>query len=175
MTDDPVEQEGIRMAVERIPVADLVLVVFDGSRPFDQDDEQVVAAVGAAPVIVVVNKSDMPELLQLPAPLAVHPRISISTRTGAGMDCLRGAVSQFFLGVEGAGRQSLLSQVRHREAVERASASLERFRSGFMSEAHHELLALDLRDALDALGQVVGETTPDDILDLIFSRFCIGK
>ncbi len=176
-TDDVVEQEGVRITLERIPQADLVLFMVDSSRPFDDEDRMILAALGSCRVIVVRNKSDLTALIELPAELAAFEQVAISTLAGEGIDQLRAMIRDAFLhGRAVDGREFVaLSQARHRDALVKAKASLERFTESFTSGADLELLAWELREALHAVGEVTGETTPDDILDLIFSRFCIGK
>jgi tRNA modification GTPase len=93
------------------------------------------------------------------------------------MEELRSAIERVFYDVRGGDiRESvMLSDRRHREALLRARQAIDRFHTGFIKELSPEFLALELREALQALGEITGETTPDDILDRIFSRFCIGK
>jgi len=176
-TDDPVEQEGIRRAIERIPTADLVLFLLDASRPFDDDDAFVAESLSGRNTLIVFNKSDLPAELSLPSELVDLPFISVSTTSGEGIDSLKDTVAEMFLH----GRVSdnrdlvLLSRARHRDSLLKVEASLESFSDSVRSGISPELLAIDLRDALDAMGQITGETTPDDILDLIFGQFCIGK
>ena len=176
-TDDVVEQEGVRITLERIPQADLVLFMVDGSRPFDDEDRMILAALGSCRVIVVRNKSDLTALIELPAELAAFEQVAISTLAGEGIDQLRAMIRDAFLhGRAVDGREFVaLSQARHRDALVKAKTSLDRFFESFGSGADLEILAWELREALHAVGEVTGETTPDDILDLIFSRFCIGK
>lgn len=176
-TDDIVEQEGVRLTLERIPQADLVLFMVDGARPFDDEDRMILTALGSCRVIVVRNKSDLPPVVQLPEELAGYESVSISTLNGEGVDRLRAMIRDAFLhGRAVDGREFVaLSQARHRDALTKAKDSLGGFSESLASGAGLELLALELREALQAVGEVTGETTPDDVLDLIFSRFCIGK
>lgn len=176
-SDDPVEQEGIRLARERIPTADLILFILDSSRPFDADDVAVAEALQGSNFLIVQNKSDLPPLLRLPDGLSAVRSISVSTSNGEGVESLKTAISEMFLN----GRISdnrdlvLLSKARHRDALLKVDSSLLNFNESLRAGISPELLAIDLRDALDAIGQITGETTPDDILDLIFGQFCIGK
>lgn len=176
-TDDPVEQEGIRLAIDRISTADLVLFLLDASRPFDDDDAAVALALEGRNVLIVRNKSDLPVSLCLPSGLSGMPSVSVSTASGDGIETLKNAIADLFLH----GRVSdnrdlaLLSRARHRDSLLRVEASLLNFNDAQRLGTSPELLSIDLRDALDAIGQITGETTPDDILDLIFGQFCIGK
>ncbi|HEY6009650.1 MAG TPA: tRNA uridine-5-carboxymethylaminomethyl(34) synthesis GTPase MnmE [Geobacteraceae bacterium] len=176
-TEDIVEREGVRLTLEKIPLADLVLFVVDNSRPFDADDDAIRDALSASRVVVVRSKSDLPPLLELPLELQSFPAVEVSTATEAGLDTLRDRIVATFLRDPAADRRStaLLSRVRHRDALAGAHDALVRFQANLSAGFETELLAVDLRDALTALGQVTGQTTPDDILDVIFSQFCIGK
>src|SRR6185369_3585796 len=170
VSDDPVESEGISRALARIPSADLVIILLDGSRPFDQDDVLSFEAVGSTSHLTVINKSDLPSRLVVPdAYLPEQPHF-ISTASGEGIDSLRDKIADLFLHGKLTDNRDVafLSDVRHRDALEKVVDSLSRFAASLASNSSFELLAIDLRDALDALGQVTGQTTPDDILDLIF-------
>ncbi|MCM2358410.1 MAG: tRNA uridine-5-carboxymethylaminomethyl(34) synthesis GTPase MnmE [Geobacteraceae bacterium] len=176
-TDDIVEQEGVRLTLERIPQADLVLFMVDGSRPFDSEDRMIMAALGPARVIMVQNKSDLPAAIELPVELAETEKVAISTLTGAGIERLRAMIRDAFLhGRAVDGREFVaLSRARHRDALVKAQGFVARFGDSLAAGVGLELLAWELREALQAVGEVTGETTPDEVLDLIFSRFCIGK
>jgi len=177
ITEDPVEREGVKLALERIPTADLVLYLLDSSRPFDSDDRLVAESISGSKSVIVFNKSDLPSLLALPEDLRSVAAISVSTSTGEGIDELKAVISESFLhGKSVDSREyTLLTRARHRDALKSVSSILNSLISAPEKLSHGELVALDLREALDLLGQVTGETTPDDILDLIFSQFCIGK
>ncbi|ANA41540.1 MULTISPECIES: tRNA uridine-5-carboxymethylaminomethyl(34) synthesis GTPase MnmE [Geobacter] len=176
-TEDIVEKEGVRLTLEKIPEADLVLLVIDGSRPLDDDDWMILAALTGKRIILVENKCDLPRAVQIPDELAQVPTVRVSTSRDHGIDELRNAIFQTF--IHGAAIDSreyvAVSRVRHRDLLSRATMHLAAFEQGLASGFTLELLAVELRDALAAVGEVTGETTPDDILDVIFDRFCIGK
>ena len=175
-SEDQVEQEGVRLSLERIPKADLVLFVVDGSAPFGAEDHTILHAIGSKSVIVVRNKSDLPCCCQLPEGL-VAPSVAISTVTGSGIPDLRDSIySSFMHGKAVDGREFVaVSKARHRDALLKSKVALERFAVNLQAGVNMELLPIDLRDALDAVGEVTGATTADDVLDRIFSSFCIGK
>ncbi len=176
-TADLVEQEGVRLAMERISTADLVLFVLDGTRSFDCDDAAILAALAGRKAIVAVNKSDLPRRLALPDNLAAVPTVEISTLTGAGIDRLRSAIFDMFLSGDAVDSRDYVavSQARHRDALARGRDALALFAADYANGATLELLAIQLREALRAIGDVTGETTPDEVLDVIFHRFCVGK
>jgi len=177
ISEDPVEREGIVLALDRVASADLVLFVLDASRPFDENDQLVADAVKDARVIIVQNKADLVSELHLPAGLPAYPAITISTKSLAGIEQLKCSISQTFLHGKTVDSRELvlLSRSRHRDTLLRVQSLLRSFAEHSAASLSDELLALDLRETLDVLGQVTGETTPDDILDLVFSQFCIGK
>jgi tRNA modification GTPase len=175
--EDLVEREGVRLALEKIPAADLILFVLDVTRPFSEEDEMIRRELLGSKVIVVCNKTDHPRTILLPAFPADWGVVDISASTGAGIDGLRSLIREEFLHGRAVDSRDYvsLSHHRHRDALQKCSAALERFIAGLAAADGPELLAVELREALHAVGEVTGETTPDDILDLIFGRFCIGK
>lgn len=175
-SEDQVEQEGVRLTLDRIPKADLVLFVLDGSGDFTDEDEAILKAIGSKTMIVVRNKSDLPAKAGLPADL-VADTVDISTVTGAGIPELRNAIAAAFTHGKAIDSREFVavSKARHRDALLKARESLQRFVINLEAGLNMELLPIDLRDALDAVGDVTGETTADDVLDRIFSSFCIGK
>jgi tRNA modification GTPase len=177
LTEDIVELEGVKLALERIALADLVLLVLDISRPLDEEDTLIIDAVTGSNVIVVMNKSDLTSVIELPESLEDKPKVEISTLNGEGINALREMIFETFVRDKAIdGREFVvLSQARHRDALLKTRECLNTFLKNFSAGMNLEIVALDLRAALDALGEITGETTPDDILDYIFERFCIGK
>lgn len=175
-TEDMVEQEGINRAMEKIPLADLVLFVLDASRPFSAEDQHIFDALSGSRVVAVLNKSDMPRQLIIPESISFDVQIEMTVRSGEGLELLKQAVCNHFQRSTMIDRRELvaISRSRHRDALLTADSALRRFKAG-MSECNLELLAIDLRDALESVGSVTGQTTADDVLDQIFSSFCIGK
>ncbi len=176
-TTDEVELLGIELTMDRVARADLVLFLLDRSSPFDANDRQILRILKDAKVLLVRNKADLPEVLALNEGLADYPAIDISTITGEGIGALRRVIYEMFIsGMATDGREFIaLSQTRHRDALLKGIDCLQRARLNIHSGVELEFIAADLHDALHAIGEVTGETTPDDVLDLIFSRFCIGK
>lgn len=176
-TEDLVEREGIRMTLDKIPQADLVLFVLDSSRPFDANDQMILDALKGKRFIVLSNKSDLGGEGSLPDSISGEAVVHISTKTGDGIDALKDALFDVF--AHGRAEDSrefiAISHARHRDALLKGAGRLRAFLANFDANVDLDLLAVDLRDALAAVGEVTGETTPDQVLDLIFSRFCIGK
>lgn len=172
-TNDEIEQEGIYRALDKIPLADLVLFVVDSSRPFDDEDQLIQNALSCSKVIYVANKCDLPQVLVLPDTRQAH----ISASNGDGIDQLKALIRETFLHVSDLDNREFIaiSHVRHRDALCSALTAINRFESNFDVDSGLELLAVDLRDALSGLAAVTGESTNEDLLDVIFSSFCIGK
>jgi tRNA modification GTPase len=176
-TEDLVEQEGVRLALEKMGMADLVLVVLDVSRPFDDEDRLLIESLGNCNAIVVKNKSDLSHVIDIPDSLKNKPNVEISTVDGTGIESLRDMIFSTFVHNKAVDSREyvVVSQIRHRDALVKTMNALNCFKSNYEGGMNLEILAIDLRDALGAIGEITGETTPDDILDLIFQRFCIGK
>jgi tRNA modification GTPase len=177
MSEDPVEKEGVERARRRIPEADMILWVLDGSTPYSDEDEAVYEAVADKRTIGVVNKSDLPQRLELhPLTSRGLPLLALSARTGSGMDALRSAIYEACFGDAPTGPSGLVvTSMRHRNALQRTGEALCRVKTAAAAKAPLEIVAFELRDALSSLGEITGETCPEELLGEIFSRFCIGK
>lgn len=175
--EDPIEREGVNIALERIKTADLILYVLDSSRQFDSDDLLVAESLAGRRSLIVLNKSDLPVKMALPLPLQSIPSVSISTFTNDGIDELKTCIADVFLHGNAIDSREfvLLTRARHRDTLQNISRILRSIISAPECLVHSELVSIDLREVLHLLGQITGETTPDDILELIFNQFCIGK
>ena len=176
-TDDPVEFEGVRRAKEKAAAADLILMVVDGCHPLTEEDDLALELCRPAKTLVVVNKSDQAQRCDLERLAAFPSRVAVSAKYGLGLAELREAIVEH-LGSDAtlsAGEGVVITERRHRDALVRAMTSLDALVAAVGVWAPLECLSVELREALAALGQITGETTPDEILDQIFSRFCIGK
>ncbi len=171
---DIAEQEGVRRSLGAIASADLVLLVLDGSGPFTAEDKRVLTETQGKNALAVINKSDLPgQLGKLDWP---EKQIAVSCRTGEGLDDLRQAIAGMVLsGAVSSREHAWAVNQRHKTALEETRASLEKSLASIRGGLSPEFIALDLRGALDSLGLIIGATYTDDILDRIFSEFCIGK
>jgi tRNA modification GTPase len=159
--------------------ADLVLLVVDASQPLTEEDTALCRAIGERPGIVICNKEDLVSNFSsasLPEPFAKLPAVTISAKQLTGIEDLK---QQIFATVAGGNlpRQETdcTPNVRHRDALVRALAASRLIEAGIADNLPPDLLAVDLQAALDHLGDIIGQTTTEDILDYIFERFCIGK
>ena len=173
---DEAESIGIQKSMEALAEADLVLVVLDASQPTEDDDRELLHQVGERPFIVVENKIDLRSNPSPPRPLNGSPAVSTSAKTGAGIADLRTEILRHVSGENGARMEAgFLTNVRHQDLVRHALTALDAATNAVHNKIPHEMLLLDLYNALRPLDEITGATTNDDILNLIFSTFCIGK
>jgi tRNA modification GTPase len=177
---DEAESIGVRKSREALADADIVLVVLDASHPTDDDaargrDTELVCQVARRLAIVVQNKIDAITTAPL-LPDGGLPVVMTSAKTGQGIDFLRAKILQL-AGGDGAAdpEAGFLTNVRHQKLVLDSIAALDKAAAAVPQGIPHEMLLLDLYSALRSLDEITGATTADDILNLIFSSFCIGK
>jgi tRNA modification GTPase len=186
-TEEIVEREGVQRARAAAQTADLVLVVIDRSRPLRDQDRTYIDAAGARRLIVI-NKVDLPAAWSIDdltstdgagsavrGSSALGPSIDVSVWTGAGLDHLRETIAATLVGDERLRDTVGVSNVRHIELLGRVSEAIQRARDGAAAGAPEEFLLADIREAIEALEEITGKRSSDDVLMAIFSRFCIGK
>ncbi len=175
-TEDIVEQEGIKRTRAAQDEADLLLVVMDGSVPLTSDDRELLSAVRNLKHVVVLNKADLADTVETDAALAGHRVYVISAKTGLGVEMVKSALRAQLVsrGFEAA-ESVTVTNVRHRDALRRAGESLGQALESVQCGMAGELVSIDVRAAADALGEITGVITTDEILGRIFSEFCIGK
>ena len=175
-TDDIVEQEGIKRTRVAQGEADLLLVVVDGSVPLTSDDREILSTVSDRKHVVVVNKVDLTNDVESAAELSGHSSYRISAKTGLGLEMVKSALrAQLVSGGFEAAESVTVTNVRHRDALRRAGESLGQALESVQCGMAGELVSIDVRAAADALGEITGAITTDEILARIFSEFCIGK
>ena len=170
--DDPVERIGVeraRLAAER---ADLLLICFDAAAPLTEEDLALLRETEGRPRIAVCNKSDLPALWSAETLAAQGiSACTVSAETGEGLAALRHAIA---VRVAPEQESALVTNARHIEALQLAAASVAEAQQN-AGGAELELVATDLREALSALGQITGRTAAADLIERIFSKFCVGK
>ena len=165
-----IEREGIRRTLQEAGRADLLLVVRDGALPMIESG--VTLSESAGRVVTVLNKCDLGEHPEW----SEQPGVRLSCNSGEGLDELRRAIREALdLGEADWGEHAVAINTRHRDCLRRADESLETAAVLLESGAAPELAALELRGALEALGEISGKIDTEEILGAIFSRFCIGK
>ena len=176
---DAIEEEGVRRTQDRLARADLVIWVLDGSEPLSSEDLAILPQVPPQKAVIAINKNDLPQriiLENLRRQLPETPFISISALFGLGIDSLKEAIRNLILnGKVDSSAEVILSNLRHKLAVEEAREALSQALRGLGNNLSWEFITLDLRQAVEALGTILGETAPEDVLDRIFEQFCIGK
>ena len=177
-TSDAVEAEGVDRARQAVSVASAVIVVLDRSRPLEDEDHQVLEETESSRRVVTMNKMDQPsrwtsEVLSLGSEEVV---VAVSAMTGEGLDGLRGALRTVLVGGGDVYRDTpTVANQRHIGLLERAGASLGDAEGAARDGATEELVLADLQRARMALEELTGKRTPDDVVNHIFERFCIGK
>lgn len=167
---DRVELLGIERSLQAMADADLILVVFDLSIPFEESDRHILdRARATGRYLLIGNKADLP-----PCAEPGEPHLRVSAQTGAGMGELRKAIVHH-AGAEQEAEYGFITNVRHAELLRQALTSLTAARHAAAGNIPHEMILLDLYSALHALDAITGATTAEDILNRIFSTFCIGK
>ncbi|HKD78318.1 MAG TPA: tRNA uridine-5-carboxymethylaminomethyl(34) synthesis GTPase MnmE [Candidatus Angelobacter sp.] len=171
---DEAESIGIRKSYEALSEADLVLVVLDSTQEVSTEDRELLQASSARRAIAVVNKIDLAPAADLQ--LDGNRTFKTSATTGTGIDALRQAIMEEVSGHPGGEHETgFLTNIRHQRLVEESLHGLDAAVNAVKRNIPHEMIMLDLYGALRPLDAITGETTTDDILNLIFSSFCIGK
>ena len=180
---DEIEIEGIRRSRQSLAQAELILHVLDAAQPLTRDDENYLTEFAGKKRIFVRNKTDLPAQWQWPPKFDSAPNgsplpaaVDVSCTTGNGIESLKDAIKELiWSGAVKAEMLQVMINSRHQDALNRARAATLRSIEALRSNATLELVALDLRIAVAAVGEIVGKTTTEDLLDSIFSQFCIGK
>ena len=177
-TDDEVEKEGINRSYEAIKKADLLLWVIDLNNPSFElelpDNEQ----IQNEKVLLILNKADIQTEAKdsLPKHVTSLNQIKISAKDPSQVQQLRDRIFEFISGKTGQmPEDTAITNLRQKLATENSLEQLKTLRTGFENNLDEELLAVDLAELLSLLGDIVGETTPDDMFNQIFENFCIGK
>ncbi len=186
---DEIEQEGIRRSRESLANAEFILHVLDASEPLTKADESFFTEFAGKKRILVRNKMDLPVKLKLPgragSPLPADGAHGVTRPTnvvdvcclsGQGIEALKDAIKELvWSGEIKAEMLQVMINSRHQDALNRARASTQMTIDALRGDATLELAAMDLRIAVNAVGEIVGKTATEDLLDSIFSQFCIGK
>lgn len=174
-----VERIGLLRTEQRLAEAELSLIVIDRSRSLCQDDLGILERCRDKKALVLINKIDLPSRLDEEAlRTASHdlPAVRISALTGEGLDRLQQAIVELVLGSGTTSADLVVApSLRHKMALEEAHKAFERASQGVVQGLPMEIIADDLQQGLGSLGEIVGETTSEDVIEKIFSRFCIGK
>ena len=181
-TQDWVESIGIQRTLELLKTADVALAMFEGHRVLDGDDREMLRIIRAhreeTPFVLVVNKADLGVRKEVLAALRALklPLVIFSVKTERGRDELKATIRRVLIReAVGDSEEVVITRARHRAILEGVVTALEDALQSLKQGAPEEVVALDVRVALDRLGEITGETTPEEVLRHIFSHFCIGK
>jgi len=178
-TVNPVEVIGINRTLDCMRDADLVLFLIDASDPFTSAEFEIYESIRNKSVILAVNKMDLakhPHEPSLPDEWGAVPVCRISAKTGLGIEALKKTIVHQVIGGELPDlHNTIVPNLRQKQLLEQSRTAAAQVVKGCRAGLPHELLAIDLQEAVDLLGSVIGVTLRQDVIDQIFSRFCIGK
>lgn len=176
-TQDEVENIGVQKSKKMLKEADLVLFVLDSSRDFSDEDREIYDSIESEKVIGILNKIDMEKKLDITNLTKVKKWIEISALENIGIDTLENEIYNFILSenIEDSSEKLIITNIRHKSALEKTKKSIENIFETIDMGYPMDLIAVDLNDALDSLSEVTGEISSEDLLDHIFSNFCVGK
>jgi tRNA modification GTPase len=176
-TDDVIENIGVKKSEELIDKADLILFVVDGSRELEEEDIKVHDQLKADKVIGILNKIDMERKLDLTPLNKVGKWIEISATENLGISNMEDEIYKYIVSgqVEDSSQKLIITNVRHRSALEKTKQAVENILETINMGLPMDLMAVDLKEALDSLSEVTGEISTEDLLDHVFSNFCVGK
>ncbi|GAB7388499.1 tRNA uridine-5-carboxymethylaminomethyl(34) synthesis GTPase MnmE [Bacillaceae bacterium] len=178
-TEDIVERIGVEKAKELLRKADLVLFVLNHAEPLTEDDVKLMEMVKGTKAIIIVNKTDLPQKIDLErvkASLPGVPVVMTSAKNEEGIDRLEEAIADMFFGgeIEG-GDLTYVSNARHISLLKQASRSLQDAIAANENSVPVDMVAIDIKRAWELLGEIIGDAVSEDLLDQIFSQFCLGK
>lgn len=177
-TEDLVERIGVNKAKERAKEGDLIIYVVDGSRELDDNDREIIKLINDKQAIILVNKSDMDTVINIDELKKDSNRdvILFSAKNGEGMDQLEEEIrNMFYSGKVTYNNQVYITNARHKEALENALESLKQVKNSVDAGMPEDFYSIDLMDAYTDLGLIIGESVEDDLVNEIFSKFCMGK
>lgn len=175
-SEDPVEKLGIERAREALERADLALMTVDVSEPLQAADVQIAELIGQKPAILVANKIDLPQQATLDSLLPDVRSVRVSALTGQGLEELEESMVEAVLsGKVMASDAALVTNPRHKQALQEALAHVGAAVEASSSDTPTDLIAIDVLAAVNALGEITGEAVTENLLETIFSEFCVGK
>ena len=177
-TEDIVEQIGVSRARQMADQADLIIYVVDGSRPLDENDDLIMNLIRDRKAVVLLNKTDLKTVIsekELSEKTGLDV-IAVSAREETGIDQLENKIKEmFYEGDLDFNDEVMITNVRHKTALSGALESLKMVKQSIENQMPEDFLTIDLMDAYEKLGAIIGEAVEDDLVNEIFSRFCTGK
>jgi tRNA modification GTPase len=177
---DAIEKEGIALVWENLASADVIIILLDGSKPITAEDKEIFQKNKTGNILIAINKTDLPQAWAIEAIADLLPQepktINISAKFGTGLTDLKNIIVDSCLGknpIDSDG--TMITNMRHKMALEKALDNVSAAKNNILSAMSPEFAAFDLHEALDNLDEITGRKINDEILDKIFSSFCIGK
>ena len=178
-TGDVVEKMGVEKSKAYAETADLVIMMLDGSRPLEEEDKEILSFIRGKKTIVLLNKVDLAQKLSLEELAEYVPQeqiLFISVKENDGFDALLDALKNMFLdGHTATAEDAMLGNTRHKDALYRAKEAMEHCMETITMRMPEDFISMDLQDANRALGEITGDTSDEEIIDRIFTKFCLGK
>lgn len=176
-TDDIVENIGVEKSKKILQEADLILFVIDGSRELDEEDLKIYDSIQSDNVIGILNKIDVEKIADISKLTKIKKWIEISAMKNIGIDEMEEKIYRHIISenIEDSSQKLTITNVRHKSALEKTKQSVENMFETIDGGLPMDLLAVDIKGALDSLSEITGEISSEDLLDHIFSNFCVGK
>lgn len=177
-TDDVVEKIGVKKAVENAKDADLILYVVDSSVPLDENDKEIIELLKDKKAIVILNKMDLQQQVTEEdlKEKTNHPVVAVSAKEEEGIEFLEAKIKEmFFEGNLSFNDEIYITNMRHKAALEEAKRSLEMVENSIEMQMPEDFFSIDLMNAYEVLGSIIGESVGEDLVNEIFSKFCTGK
>lgn len=174
-TEDVVEKIGVQRSKEKINHADLVVLMLDLSRPLEEEDKEIIDFISDKNYIVIFNKVDLERKLTLENNIKLENSIEISAVVGTGIEALKQKIKDMFFKGEVNAESVMITNTRHKEALYRAKEGCETALQQVQSGAYLDLVSIYVTSALKALGEITGSEIQEDLVNKIFSSFCVGK
>jgi len=177
---DPLDKESIKRAYDSLKMADIILLMVDGSLPLEEEDEKIFSVVKnfKKQILLVINKIDLPLKISKSKLRKIFPSLSpveTSATQGTGIDKLKTQIASFILGKISSDSEEIMINLRQKNCLEKTKSCLSRAKEGLENNLSEELLALELREGITHLDEITGYRLGEEVLDRIFSQFCIGK
>lgn len=176
-TEDVVEKIGVEKSRQKVENADLIVLVLDASREIDEEDKEVINFIKDKKYIVLLNKTDLDNKIDKDdiKSLDLNYIIEVSAKTGKGLNKFKDSIKELFFNGDVSAKETMVTNTRHKEVLIRAKESLSASKQALDNTFAIDLASIDLRNAWKSLGEITGDTVEEDIIDTIFSRFCLGK
>ena len=177
-TSDIVEKIGVDKAKENAEKADLIIYVVDASRPLDKNDHEIIEMIRDKKAVILLNKSDLSTVVDKKAleTLITKPMIDISAKEETGIHELESTLKEmFYHGDISFNDEVYITNIRHKTALADALSSLKKVEESIENQMPEDFFTIDLMDAYESLGSITGETIGEDLVNEIFSKFCMGK